>query len=246
MTHDMPARPATTAVLIPGTGSDEVFVRTVFDGPLAEHGIALVAPAPVPGPDLAERHLAALDEAAEDGPILVGGISLGAHLAAEWAVAHQDRCAGLLLAMPAWNGPMTDAPAGIAASASADVVDALGVDGALAEAGRETPEWLLAELDRAWRRHGAGLAASLRVAANHPAPTVATLRRLSVPAGIATCTDDPVHPLAVAARWAEALPSAMLRTTTLAEFGADRAALGRATVAALLAALEAARVSSAR
>jgi pimeloyl-ACP methyl ester carboxylesterase len=243
VTRDMPGRPAQTAMLIPGTGSDEVFVRTVFEGPLAEHGITLAAPAPVPGPGLAERHLAALDEAAADGPILAGGISLGAHLAAEWAVAHQDRCAGLLLAMPAWNGPMSDAPAGIAASASADVVDALGVDGALAEAGRETPDWLLAELDRAWRRHGAGLATSLRVAANHPAPTVATLRRITVPAGIATCTDDPVHPLAIARRWARALPSAVLRTTTLAEFGADRAALGRATVAALL---EAVRVSSAR
>jgi pimeloyl-ACP methyl ester carboxylesterase len=222
-----------TAVLLPGTGSDEVFVKAVFAGPLAEHGIGLVAPVPVPGPDLAERHLAALDDAAGDGPVLVGGISLGAHLAVEWAARNPDRCAGLLLVMPAWHGPMTGAPAGIAATASADLVDALGVDGALAEAGRGSPAWLAGELDRAWRRHGDGLAASLRVVAQRSAPDRTLLGRISAPAGVATCIDDPVHPLAIARSWTGALPSAALRTTTLAEFGADRAALGRAALAAL-------------
>ena len=33
-------------------------------------------------------------------PVLVGGISFGAHLAAEWAVRNPSRCAGLVLALP--------------------------------------------------------------------------------------------------------------------------------------------------
>src|SRR5262245_10807784 len=76
-------RPAGTAVLLPGTGSDDVFVRAVFQVPLEAVGIRTIAPAPRPGARLAEAQLAQLDELAGDDPILVGGISLGAHLAAE-------------------------------------------------------------------------------------------------------------------------------------------------------------------
>jgi pimeloyl-ACP methyl ester carboxylesterase len=221
-----------TAVMLPGTGSDEVFVTSVFAGPLAAIGLDLVAVQPRPGKDLVSDHLAALDTAAAHGPIAVGGISLGAHLAAEWALAHQDRCTGVLLAMPAWHGPGGDAPAALAARASADAVDAVGVDATLAAA--DVAPWLAEELDRAWRRHGTGLAPSLRSAAGHPAPTKAELARLRVPAGVAACADDPVHPLAVARSWAGALPCSSLGTTTLTALGADRESLGRATVLAWL------------
>ncbi|NBH06166.1 alpha/beta hydrolase, partial [Amycolatopsis sp. SID8362] len=98
--------------------------------------------------------------------------------------------------------------------------------------------WLRAELDRAWRRHGDGLAASLRVAAGRPSPTLAELSRLAVPAGIGTCTDDPIHPTKVASEWATALPRGVLGETTLTALGADRESLGRATVLAFLKALE--------
>lgn len=83
------------AALIPGTASDEVFVASVFAGPLAAVGLDLVAVRPEPGKELVSGHLAALDTASRDHPIVVGGISLGAHLAAEWALANPDRCAGL-------------------------------------------------------------------------------------------------------------------------------------------------------
>ena len=224
-----------TAVILPGTGSDEVFVASVFAGPLAAVGLDLVAVRPRPGKDLVSDHLAALDAAAEQGPIVVGGISLGAHLAAEWALAHPRLCTGVLLAMPAWHGPGENAPAApaaLAAHASADAVDALGVNATLAAA--DVEPWLAGELSRAWHRHGEGLAPSLRAAAEHPAPTRAELARLRVPAGVAACTDDPVHPLAVARSWAAALPHSSLGTTTLTAFGADRESLGRATVLAWL------------
>ncbi|WP_328649848.1 alpha/beta hydrolase [Amycolatopsis sp. NBC_00348] len=225
-------------MLLPGTGSDEVFVRAVFAGPLRALGVPLLTPAPPPGATLADGYLAILDALADEhGELLVGGISFGAHLAAEWAVRNPGRCGGLLAALPAWNGAPGPAPASLAASLSADLVARSGVDGALAQT-VGSPDWLRAELDRAWRRHGDGLAASLRVAAARPAPSLAELAALTVPAGVGTCTDDPIHPTKVASEWAATLPRASLGETTLAALGADRESLGRATVLAFLRALE--------
>nr|WP_211346535.1 alpha/beta hydrolase [Actinokineospora cianjurensis] len=220
------------AVLLPGTGSDAMFVRSVFAGPLAAVGVTLRAPDPRPGKDLVRGHLEALD--ATTGPVLVGGISLGAHLAALWAARNPERCAGLLLALPAWTGEPGDAPAAVAARYSAADVRARGTETALAAAVAGVDPWLAAELSRAWPAHGAGLADSLLVAADQPAPTVADLASLDVPAGVACCTDDPIHPSEIARTWVDALPRAHLGTTTLAALGADRESLGRATVLAWL------------
>lgn len=234
MTSAAERRAVGTAVLLPGTGSDEVFVRSAFGPPLAAAGMDLIAPPPRPGPDLAECHLAALDAAAErHGTIVVGGISFGAHLAAEWANANTGRCAGLLVALPGWHGEPGDAPGSVAARNGAAAVAAGGIDATLAAATDGVPEWLARELDRAWRRAGDGLAASLRVAAARPAPTLRRLGGIGVPAGVAGCVDDAVHPLAVATEWAGALPYAAVETITFAELGAEPAALGRAALAAL-------------
>ncbi|SEF34712.1 hypothetical protein SAMN05421837_107533 [Amycolatopsis pretoriensis] len=221
-------------MLLPGTGSDEVFVRAVFGGPLRALGVPLIAPPPPPGAALADGYLATLDALADEhGELLVGGISFGAHLAAEWAVANPGRCGGLLAALPAWNGVPGSAPASLAATLSADLVAGSGVDVALAQTAG-SPDWLRAELDRAWRRHGAGLADGLRVAAGRPSPSLGALAALDVPAGIGTCTDDPIHPTKVASEWATALPRGVLGETTLTALGADRESLGRATVLAFL------------
>lgn len=217
------------AVLLPGTASDEVFVRSVFEGPLRRMGIRLVTPAPEAGNRLAEAHLEALTEAASQ-PVVVGGISLGAHLAVEWALANPDRCAGLLLALPAWNGAPGDAPAAVSARFSAQAIRDNGLDATLSAV--EGEPWLTAELERAWRRAGDGLADSLDVAATRPAPLLSELSRITVPAGIAACSDDPVHPIEVARSWAATIPGAQLCPTTLRALGADRESLGRAAVLA--------------
>ncbi|MGH3621247.1 MAG: alpha/beta hydrolase, partial [Sciscionella sp.] len=96
------------------------------------------------------------------------------------------------------------------------------------------PRWLADELDRAWRRHGSRLVPTMDAAARRDGPGVDELRRIGVPTGIAGCSDDPVHPAAVAAEWAGALPVSALRFVTLDTLGADRAALGRAAVLAWL------------
>ena len=235
--------PAPTAVLIPGTGSDEVLVRAVFARPLAALGVDLVAPPPPPGGELARGYLTLVDTVANERgvPILVGGISFGAHLAAEWAVRNPGRCAGLLAALPAWNGPPGQAPASLTAKLSADLVARDGVKPALAASIEGVPGWLADELSRAWRRHGDGLAESLRVAAGHPAPTLEALTALHIPAGIATCVDDPIHPAELAHAWASALTRASVCETSLTAMGADRESLGRATVLAWLRARSAPR-----
>lgn len=227
-----PARFPEHAVLLPGTGSDEVFVRDVFTGPLAALGITVSAPAPRAGKDVVTGFLEELDKAAEGGPVLAGGISLGAHLAAEWALTRHDRCAGLLLAMPGWLGAPGEMPAAVSARIAADGIEREGLNAALDAATDGVPGWLAAELRRAWPRQGEGLPAALRTAAAHPAPTARDLRELAVPTGIAACSDDPVHPREVAGRMAAAIPRATLHMTSLAALGEDRGALGRAVVRA--------------
>jgi pimeloyl-ACP methyl ester carboxylesterase len=223
----------TCAVLLPGSGSDEVFIRSVFACALAGVGVELVAPAPWRGADVVAGYRAALD-AGCPGPVLVGGISLGAHVAARWAAAApRGRVAGLVLALPAWTGPPRTAPAAVAARWTATQARTGGVRAAVA-ATAGAPSWLVAELGRAWAGYGDGLAPALEAAASSPAPTTAELAGIAVPVGVAALVDDPVHPLGVAQEWHAALPRSALVTTTLAAFGADPGALGRAAVLAWL------------
>jgi pimeloyl-ACP methyl ester carboxylesterase len=220
-------------VVLPGSGSDEVFVRSAFTGALSAMGITLVAPAVRAGPGVIDGYRAALDAALETTPdgLLVGGVSLGAHVAAAWAAERPGaRLGGLLLALPAWTGAPGGAPASLAARATAALVRAEGVTGALDAARAGSPPWLAAELGRAWPRYGAALADSLEVAATTPAPSPSGLASLAMPVGIAALADDPVHPLAEARRWRGLLPRACLVTSTLEAFGADPAVLGRAAV----------------
>jgi pimeloyl-ACP methyl ester carboxylesterase len=220
-------------VVLPGSGSDAAFVQAAFGAPLRAIGVALHAVAPRSGGDVVAGYRAALDAAlAEPGPVLVGGVSLGAHVAAAWAAerGNADGPAGLLLALPAWTGPPGDAPAAAAAMATAAQVRAGGVAGAVAAARAGSPPWLGDELARAWSGYGDGLADALEAAAAEPAPDAAALRSITVPVGIAALADDPVHPLATARTWERLLPRAATCTSTLATFGADPAVLGRAAV----------------
>jgi hypothetical protein len=215
-----------------------VFVRRVFAGPLAALGIALDAVAPPPSADPVARYRAALDAAVATGErVLVGGISLGAQVAAAWAAERTGtaRPAGLLLALPAWHGPAGSAPAALAARLSAAQVRRDGLAGALAAArSGGAPDWLVTELGRAWSGYGTGLADALEATAATAGPSAAALTALAVPAGVAALHDDPIHPYAEALAWAAALSAGALCATRFAAFGADPEALGRAAVLAWL------------
>jgi hypothetical protein len=216
----------------PGTASTADFVGRAFAAPLAALGIGLVSSDAPTDP-------AALDEAvARYRPVLVGGVSIGAHLAVQRASTGrwEHRPEGLLLAMPAWTGPpgMVAAASGL----TADEIDRDGIQPALDRIKAGSPPdaaWVVEELATAWPGFPpARLAATLRATSTSPGPSLAELSAVTVPCGVAVLRDDPLHPAGVGRSWTAAMPRASLVETRLAAVGADREALGRAAVLAWL------------
>jgi pimeloyl-ACP methyl ester carboxylesterase len=220
------------ALLLPGTGSDDDYVHRAFSGPLREVGALLVAPPPQPG-RLIDGYLSALDDAARDGPIAVGGVSLGGAVGTAWALAHPDHAIAVLAALPAWAGAPGAAPAALAARYSASQLRADGLAATTTQMRASSPPWLADELTRSWRAQWPQLPDAMEEAAAYVAPSYTELTRLAPPLGVAAAVDDPIHPLQVAVDWVIAAPRAALRTVTLAQMGADTAALGAACLAAL-------------
>lgn len=221
-----------TTVLLPGTGSDDVYVDRAFSGPLRAVGARPVTPAPRPQ-RLVDGYLSALDDAGRDGPIAVGGISIGAAVAAAWALAHPDRTVAVLAALPAWAGPPESAPAALAARYSASALRADGLAATTAQMRASSPSWLAEELTRSWRVQWPLLPDAMDEAAAYIAPSCDELHSLAAPLGVVAAVDDPIHPLHVGKDWVAAAPRAALRTVTLDQIGADSATLGAACLAAL-------------
>ena len=165
----------------------------------------------------------------------MGGVSLGAAVAAAWAIAHPGRALAVLAALPPWLGASDAAPAAAAARATAATLRRDGLDATVAELRATSPAWLADELTRSWTRQWPGLPEAMEAAADYTAPTAAQLGTLATPMGVAGSPDDPVHPVSVARQWAAAAPHAALRTVTLTDFGADPSALGATALAALAA-----------
>jgi len=219
-------------VLLPGTGSDDLYVRRVFGAAFAEAGAVLVTPEPDPR-RLIAGYLDALDDAARHGPIAVGGVSLGAAVAARWACEHQHAAVAVLAALPAWIGEPADAPAALSARHTAAQLRRHGLQEVTAAMQSSSPAWLSRELSRSWRRQWPHLPAAMEEAAGYRSPTPAELAGLRVPMGVVGAPDDPIHPIEVARLWAGAAPRAALRTVTLEQFGPQPQRLGAACLAAL-------------
>jgi pimeloyl-ACP methyl ester carboxylesterase len=221
-----------TTVMLPGTGSDDDYITRAFAGPLRDAGAQVLAPPPRPD-HLVDGYLTVLDNAAGRGPIAVGGVSIGAAVAAAWALQHPGDAVAVLAALPAWTGAPGDAPAAIAARHSAQQLRHEGLIATTNQMRASSPPWLADELARSWQSQWPHLPDAMAEAAAYIAPTRAQLRQLAVPMGIAAAVDDPVHPIEIGREWAAAAPHAALRTVTLDEIGADPAALGAACLAAL-------------
>lgn len=221
-----------SAVLLPGTGSDDDYVYRAFSAALHDEGALVITPPPLPH-RLVDGYRDALDNAARAEAIVVGGVSIGAAIAAAWALAHPGRTVAVLAALPAWTGSPNGAPAAMAARHSAEVLRRDGLGSATAAMRASSPRWLADELTRSWAGQWPSLPDAMEEAAAYVAPTCGELERLLVPMGVAAATDDPVHPVEVAIEWVAAAPRAALRTVTLDEMGADPAVLGAACLAAL-------------
>jgi pimeloyl-ACP methyl ester carboxylesterase len=222
-----------TVVLLPGTGSDDDYVYRAFSAALHDVGAAVVAPAPEPA-HLVAGYLHELDDAARQGPIAVGGISIGAAVATSWALAHPARAVAVLAALPAWTGEPDAAAAALAARYSAHQLRTDGLAAAIAQMRASSPPWLSDELTRSWVGQWPALPDAMEEASAYVAPTVDELATLGVPMGVAAATDDPVHPVEVALEWVAAAPRAALQTFTLDELGSAPGVLGTACVSALL------------
>ena len=221
-----------TTVVLPGTGSDDDYITRAFAGPLREAGAQVLAPRPQPD-HLLDGYLTALDNAARQGPIAVGGVSIGAAVAAAWACEHPGHAVAVLAALPAWTGAPGDAPAALAARHSAQQLRHEGLAATTNQMRASSPPWLADELARSWQSQWPHLPDAMVEAATYIAPTRAQLQQLTVPMGIAAAVDDPIHPIEIGREWAAAAPHAALRTVTLDQIGADPAALGAACLAAL-------------
>lgn len=219
-------------VLLPGTGSDDEYLRRAFGGPLRRAGAHLVAVRPQPE-DLLAGYRRALDAAAVAGPIAVGGVSLGAAMAAAWALANPGRVVAVLAALPPWSGAPGEAPGAVSARHTAALLRHEGLAATTAAMREGSPGWLAEELSRSWRHQWPRLPEAMEEAAAFVAPTTAELAALSVPMGIAACPDDPVHPIAVALDWAAAAPRSAVRAVTLLQFGPRPEKLGEACLEAL-------------
>jgi pimeloyl-ACP methyl ester carboxylesterase len=222
-----------TVVLLAGTGSDDDYVYRAFSAPLHDVGATVVTPAPQPD-RLIDGYLEELDNAGRTGTIAVGGVSIGAAVAAAWALAHPTRAVAVLAALPAWTGAPDGAPAALMAKNSAHVLRRDGLASALAQMRAGSPAWLADELTRSWIGQWPALPDAMDEAAAYVAPTTAQFETLAVPMGVAAAIDDPVHPAEVAFEWVSAAPRAALHTVTLDAMGTDPAVLGAACVRALL------------
>ncbi|KLI07447.1 hypothetical protein ACT17_21580 [Mycolicibacterium conceptionense] len=219
-------------VLLPGTGSDDNYVYRAFSDALHGADALVVTPAPTPE-RLVEGYLHALDDAARSGPIAVGGVSIGAVVAARWALDHPSRTVAVLAALPPWTGSSQHAPAATLARQSAELLRRDGLAATVAQMRDSSPAWLADELARSWVGQWPTLPDAMEEAAGYRAPASAELEQLAVPMGVAVATDDPVHPAEVGYEWVAAAPQAALRSVTLEQMGADTGVLGAACLAAL-------------
>jgi pimeloyl-ACP methyl ester carboxylesterase len=221
-----------SAVVLPGTGSDDDYISRAFGGPLRDAGAQLIAPKPQPT-RLIDGYLEDLDAAARGGTIAVGGVSIGAAVAVAWALRHPERTVAVLAALPAWTGAPDGATAAVAAQHSARQLRDDGLEATTRQMRASSPAWLADELARSWRGQWPQLPGAMEEAATYVAPNRTELQRLAPPLGVAAAVDDPIHPIEVGRQWAAVAPRAALRTVTLDQIGADPAALGAACLAAL-------------
>ena len=138
-----------TAVLLPGTGSDDDYVYRAFSAALHEVGAVVVTPPPQPD-RLIDGYRAELDNAARLG---ADRGRRGVHRrrgGSRWALAHPTQAVAVLAALPPWTGAPETAPAALAARHSADVLRRDGLASATAQMRASSPRWLADELTRSW------------------------------------------------------------------------------------------------
>jgi pimeloyl-ACP methyl ester carboxylesterase len=171
-------------------------------------------------PNLIADLEAVIDSRIGDGPVIVGGHSMGAHTAVGYALRNPDRVVGLVAIGPSYVEPAGDESLEYW-DGLAEALERNGVDGFVAYIDRfqtTDPAWRDSVLrftrERMLRhRHLDAVARALReVPRSRPFESLAELERIEAPALVVASDDaaDPGHPYAIAAAYAERLPRAEL------------------------------------
>ena len=235
---------AEALVVAHGVGSSARFVLETFGAPVIASGRRLVAydlrghgdstPVREPAGHAFERHLEDLHAVVgASGARLVGGVSLGGHVAAGYA-ARGGAVQGVVACLPAWTGravpgegPHAAVAAEVATLGIAELVERFERDDAMVP-------WLRNVLIRDWAASDPdSLRAALVALDGALAPSDVELSDLQAPLGVVGWADDPGHPLEVARSWAGRAPRGVLVETSLTAMEEDGTALGAAAVAAL-------------
>lgn len=237
------------ALIAHGAGSSATFIGSVFAGPMHAAGLRLVTYdlRGHGGSGLArssddhhiDEHAADLAAVASSIPgevTVVGGVSLGAHVAVRAITRERLACRAVLACLPAWSGKAAPGEGPHAATASevqhvgvARVIGRLQVEPGL-------PEWLRETLVSAYTRHDpASLIAALTALDGGEAPSRTEIGSLPVPLAVVGWDGDPGHPLRVAREWADAAPIGLLLTVAMGDMEQGVERLGAGAVEALAA-----------
>jgi pimeloyl-ACP methyl ester carboxylesterase len=175
-----------------------------------------------------------------DGPVVVGGISMGAAIALRLAVRRPERVRALILARPAWvteNAPANMAPNAevgrlLATSSPQTARAAFLVSETALRLAAAAPD-NLATLTGMFAREPVQVTAALlqRISVDGPGVSGRETRALNVPTLVIATRQDFVHPLAHAETLASMIPAA--RLAIIPSKSTDRAAYVREFRAAL-------------
>lgn len=224
---------ALKAVSLPGTGMDQHLAQSAFGPALASRGVDVMAITPAPA-RLIEGYFQAIEQAAETAERLVlTGISIGAVVAVQWALAHPTQVAGVIAALPPWTDSPADAPAALSAAYTAQALRADGLEPVVAAMRASTPAWLADLVEPAWRAQWPDLPVAMEAVSIYAHPTSAELARLDVPVALVGAIDDLVHPDRVCDEWAALIPRSAVAKVPLSDIGLDVGLIGHAGIRAL-------------
>jgi pimeloyl-ACP methyl ester carboxylesterase len=166
--------------------------------------------------ELADDCMALLEALGVDGPIVVGGMSMGGYVALELLRQHPDRFAGLLLASTKAGADSAEARAGRDATAARvaqdgiDVVVAGMLGKLMANAVYDEDPELVDEVEEMMRQSSQEGVIGALAAMRDRADSTELLEQIKVPTLVVHGTEDRVIPHAEAEAMAELLPEAGL------------------------------------